>query len=81
MERANYPWRGLAPRPPRVGRNVLLCIDDVREFDALLKRRTRSFRQKLADLLAPSQALQAIFAARQDEGAVRPLATGSSATA
>lgn len=38
-------------------------------------------RHTLADLLAPSQALQAIFAARQDEGAVRPLATGSSATA
>lgn len=53
MERANYPWRGLAPRPPRIGRNVLLCIDDVREFDAMLKRRIGSFRQKLADLLAP----------------------------
>ena len=38
-------------------------------------------RHTLADLLAPSQALQAIFAARQDEGTVRPLAAGSNATA
>ena len=32
---------------------MLLCIDDVREFDAILKRRIAAFRENLADLLAP----------------------------
>ncbi len=32
---------------------MLLYIDDVRDFDAMLKRRVASFREKLADRLAP----------------------------
>ncbi len=31
----------------------MLCIDDVRDFDAMLMRRIAGFRQKLADQLAP----------------------------
>lgn len=53
MERANYPQRGLASKPPRHGRNVLHCIDNVRESDTMLKRRIRSVRQVPANIVAP----------------------------
>ena len=31
----------------------MMNIDDVRDFDAMLKRRIRSYRQNLRDWLAP----------------------------
>lgn len=53
MERANYPQGGLASKPPRIGRNVLHCIDNVRESDTMLKRRIGSVRHVPANLEAP----------------------------
>ncbi len=53
MERANYPQRGMASKPPRIGRNVLHCIDKVRESGTMLERRIGSVRQVPANLGPP----------------------------